>query len=493
MEPVQAEPVTSRKASLGHSMDCIEEIDDDTGTHPQVQEDYVLVPDREVRIAKGLYPFPEVMTLPYKELVLLPNIAQSNVNGMVNVGVSCYFNVVMQAIVNSPGIKEYFLSRLYIKETMKEGFEDPELLSYHIPDTISNRIGEFVQLYHSYNDHVLNPVKLISLIKEKSKLFDPYQNQDDSHELLLYLLDKIATELNRYFQSLLSVKPVDKEKLGYKQDADKKATNDEAEVAPGTAGGHFGSDKQIDGRKPRVMIKKLSVVKGPRLGDKTLELASIPIPYAKEGFDAKQYVTIEAAPKYRSMDISRLSNTELLEKEAMEELSLKKWREYLKMNNSIISDVFMGQTLSKITCTHCHTSSYNFEPFYMLDLSFPPSTAKGSESRSSTGEQPEQVHTLPDLISHFGRADPQGDFQWMCPKCKIHRLAKKSSQIYKLPPVLIVCFKRFEIDMNTGTIKKNNDLVRINLQGEDLNSFEMGGNRGVRKLYTPYFFVVIII
>lgn len=177
-----------------------ERADNEDTANPQIQADYESVNDREVRIAQGLYPFPEITHLPYKELHLLPSLSQTSVNGLVNVGVSCYFNVILQSLVNIPGIKEYFLAKLHMKEIQHEGVtsQPPSPTEgSNLKETVANRFGELVNIYHSYNDHVLNPYKFIELIKNTSKIFDPQRNQDDAHELLLYILDKLATELVR--------------------------------------------------------------------------------------------------------------------------------------------------------------------------------------------------------------------------------------------------------------------------------------------------------
>jgi ubiquitin carboxyl-terminal hydrolase 8 len=37
-----------------------------------------------------------------------------------------------------------------------------------------------------------------------------------------------------------------------------------------------------------------------------------------------------------------------------------------------------------------------------------------------------------------------GKCQWNCPQCKVHRDAEKKIDIWKLPPLLIIHFKRFK-------------------------------------------------
>lgn len=153
-------------------------------------QDLEEVPESEVMLTAEVYPYSEILAVPVKDIPMLSNLNQACVNGLINVGNSCYFNVVLQCLANTPGIKEYFLSNLHLKEFNLNGRISPA-------DSLTSRIGEFIQLYHSYNDYVMNPFKLIEMVIEQSKIFDPTKIQEDAHEFLLYMLDRIATDLNR--------------------------------------------------------------------------------------------------------------------------------------------------------------------------------------------------------------------------------------------------------------------------------------------------------
>lgn len=99
-------------------------------------------------------------------------------------------SVVFQAIANMPGLKEYFLGNIHIKEMVAEG-------GLGVEDNLIYRLGELVQLYHSYNDHVFEPTRLFEIISEHSK-FNPRQSQEDAHEFLMYMLERISGITNRY-------------------------------------------------------------------------------------------------------------------------------------------------------------------------------------------------------------------------------------------------------------------------------------------------------
>lgn len=99
-------------------------------------------------------------------------------------------NVVFQSIANMPGLKEYFLGNIYLKETATEG-------NAGIEDNLITRLAELVQLYHSYNDHIFEPNKLFEIISEHNNTFNPRDSQQDAHEFLIYLLNRISTLSNR--------------------------------------------------------------------------------------------------------------------------------------------------------------------------------------------------------------------------------------------------------------------------------------------------------
>jgi ubiquitin C-terminal hydrolase len=194
------------------------------------------------------------------------------------------------------------------------------------------------------------------------------------------------------------------------------------------------------------------------------------------GIDPKSFKEIlaEDGAKYRSVDIAQLGNASAKEKQAIEELSLQRWRENLSKNQSILTDTIMGQYLSKLECTVCQTASYNFEPFYILELPIPAGV--------------DQI-TLPDLLEYSAKPDLLEEFIWDCPKCKKGRPVTKTNYIYKLPPILAVCFKRFEISED-GTLQKNNCLITTQLSGEDMCKYEKGCSTNTSKIYLPYMIVV---
>ena len=103
------------------------------------------------------------------------------------------------------------------------------------------------------------------------------------------------------------------------------------------------------------------------------------------------------------------------------------WEYHKKRNESIIVELFTGQYKATLTCSYCQKTSRKFDAFRFLTLSLP--------SVSSP---------LVDLIRDFSKQEKlTGDDRWKCPNCKVPRVAFRTIEIWKLPPILIIHLKRF--------------------------------------------------
>lgn len=224
----------------------------------------------------------------------------------------------------------------------------------------------------------------------------------------------------------------------------------------------------------RVKIRKLSLVGGAANNpDLSLNLKAISTPTQDGRIDAKYFVSIDQT-KMKHLSKTQSWSSHTVDKSALEDLSQVRWREQLHLSNSIISDVLMGQTVGKLSCTRCHNSSFNFEAFYTLELSIPPN---------------KDTIDFSELLTHYSRPEQLENFKYDCQTCQTQGPATKTSEIYKLPPILVVCFKRFEL--KDGTFQKNNTLITINLSGEDLTKFETSGSHSSDTRYVPYCIIVL--
>lgn len=256
------------------------------------------------------------------------------------------------------------------------------------------------------------------------------------------------------------------------------------------SGSHISASGTSGEKKLKLQLKKVSTGEQElkSKAQQKVQLTSLVTPHLDSAgsLDQQQFVFVDANQPHAksSKPSAKKDSAKALEKEreALEDVSMKRWEDYLSKNNSIVSDSLMGQLMSRVQCESCHTSTYSFEPFYILELAIP-------EEDDNT--------TLVDLLNHFEKSEVIHDLNWDCQKCKGSKSIRKTNKIYKLPPVLVVCFKRFQPNEGGG-FKKNNALVQINLTGENLAQFEAGSpslqnaspKEKAKKLYKPFFIIV---
>ncbi|UYV73743.1 USP2 [Cordylochernes scorpioides] len=116
---------------------------------------------------------------------------------------------------------------------------------------------------------------------------------------------------------------------------------------------------------------------------------------------------------------------EIPEDQPAEKLSEAHWQRHLKSDDSVINDIFFGQTQDTIECTQCSTQTFSFQP--MLTLTTP--LAKGDDT--VTLEQCLETLRTPDRISY------------RCSTCKETVEAKKWTCFSRLPEILIIHLSRF--------------------------------------------------
>jgi ubiquitin carboxyl-terminal hydrolase 4/11/15 len=85
---------------------------------------------------------------------------------------------------------------------------------------------------------------------------------------------------------------------------------------------------------------------------------------------------------------------------------------------------------------------------------------------------------LDDCLDEFAREEQLGqDDLWYCPRCKEHRQAKKTLQLWRVPDIFAVHLKRFSA--NRGWRDKLDNLIEFPLEGLDLT--DRVGDRGGLK------------
>ena len=162
-----------------------------------------------------------------------------------------------------------------------------------------------------------------------------------------------------------------------------------------------------------------------------------------------------------------------LSPQQQEELSSQQWGEYLKMNDSIMGDLLLGQFKSTVKCLTCQTESVTFQSGYNLALEVPDNVEECS---------------LYDCIDFYMQEDK---LEWFCPNCKKMTNSCKWSELFKLPPILIVMLKRFKYDEELEGFRKVETLVNLDMTGVELADYIKSSYfNESNSTYHPYAFVV---
>ncbi|KAJ7117734.1 hypothetical protein C8R44DRAFT_200951 [Mycena epipterygia] len=112
--------------------------------------------------------------------------------------------------------------------------------------------------------------------------------------------------------------------------------------------------------------------------------------------------------------------------------SEQEWRLWKTRNDSVIVDFFQGQFRNRLQCLTCHTTSTTYNVFSILQLPIP----HGKSSK---------VPLQSCMDAFFNTEILDKDDAWDCPKCKTKRRAAKMLSLARLPPILVIHLKRFEI------------------------------------------------
>ncbi|KAN0132816.1 hypothetical protein V8E53_009487 [Lactarius tabidus] len=169
------------------------------------------------------------------------------------------------------------------------------------------------------------------------------------------------------------------------------------------------------------------------------------------------------------------SREEELEKLPQQIASEQEWRIYRMRNDSIVVDFFQGQFRNRLECLTCHKTSTTYNSFMYLSLPIP------STKTSKVDIQ--------QCLDAFVRTEVmEKSDAWNCPRCKTLRKATKMLSLSRLPPVLLIHFKRFSFKGPfTDKIEKHIDFP---LKGLDLTNYmppplPPGADRTGMHMYPP--------
>jgi len=134
-------------------------------------------------------------------------------------------------------------------------------------------------------------------------------------------------------------------------------------------------------------------------------------------------------------DLNRVQEKKFVEESAYngendEDDAVEAWECYLQRNRSMIVDLFQGQLRNRCKCRSCGYVSIRFEPFMYLSL--------------PVNDDCQSVDDCLELL--LAEEELTRENQWYCEKCGIHVDATKKTDLWVVPPVLIIHLMRFKFD-----------------------------------------------
>ncbi|XP_064292958.1 ubiquitin carboxyl-terminal hydrolase Usp2-like isoform X3 [Plodia interpunctella] len=292
-----------------------------------------------------------------KAIVVKPS-ATSGLNGLRNIGNTCFMNSVIQCLSNTRPLLEYLSDEKYQGE---------------INTTLSCMKGALIKAFASVikelwrsgeKDSVVNTTSLKSQVQRFAPRFMGY-SQQDAQEFLRYLLEGLHEDVNR--------------------------------------------------------------------------------------------VTVKPKPILTEIDDNLSDSAKANEA----------WSRYLRVEESLVGDIFVGQLKSTLRCTHCNHDSVTFDPFWDLSLPIP----------SRTGNL-----KLQQCLQHFTKQEElDGDEKPTCSKCGVRRKCLKWFTVQKFPQILVIHLKRFSpTERFRG---KLNVLVEFPLSNLDMGPYAANRQNAVYNLY----------
>ena len=173
-------------------------------------------------------------------------------------------------------------------------------------------------------------------------------------------------------------------------------------------------------------------------------------------------------------DLNRVKNRPFVEDKdcdgTQDELdAIAAWKNYLTRNKSLVVDLFQGQLRNTCKCLECAHVNIRFEPFMYLSLPINDS-----------------CRSLDDCFDLYVKQETlEGSNQWYCEKCKKHVDATKKSDLWILPPILIVHLKRFKYNDDGKAGSKNDKPIFYPVSQWDLKH-HVKNRKGIYPMYDLY-------
>ena len=360
------------------------------------------------------------------ESELLAGWKQHPVVGLENLGNTCFMNCTLQQLLHVQPLVSYFLQDDIVNRVNKRSCRDGVLCG-----SFATLCRDVIKAANSSTKSIA-PVKFKKAVAQYAPYLLDYQQQD-CHEFMRFLLDGLSEDLCRSelperkppaatpakTESLsegnspsLSVKATSPAKKGLSErlrervsgarttysDVPVLTSNKSAPPAIGKQSSPAASFKgvnpfSISGKTDDTSVGEADE-EGRGEGSELDTIASGAIAQieidnknmggtTESGLTTTAITSAETETEGGRETPAAEAATPAPEKEKEKELSLspqqaayKAWQGYMKLNDSVVSDLFAGMLQSTLECQTCKNTTHSFEPFLDISVSIPRAESK---------------------------------------------------------------------------------------------------------------------
>ena len=130
---------------------------------------------------------------------------------------------------------------------------------------------------------------------------------------------------------------------------------------------------------------------------------------------------------------------------------------YMKREYSLLKNLFEGLSSNTKRCLYCESKTTVYEPFFTLGITIP-------ENKDNIN-----IYNCLDALINEDQFD--SDNKINCSFCGLKNRAFNKTQIWQLPKILIIHFKRFITNYSTGLSRKNISNVDYPVYNLDLSKY----------------------
>ena len=169
-----------------------------------------------------------------------------------------------------------------------------------------------------------------------------------------------------------------------------------------------------------------------------------------------------------SQDLNKVDSTEKLKRintldKNINEISDLWWEQSFRKESSIINELFQGQLVNIIHCAECENDLYDFDNFTSLSLEIP------KVYPNSSSDYWPKIKLTDGLNESIKVMNFEKETGFFCKFCNKIVEITKSLKIWRLPKLLVIHLKRFE--MGEDNTSKNLEEVEVLKRTLDMSDY----------------------